>query len=112
MFCLAFCKGEVNADCRMQSGGVVSFPCIALGWRIVMDSCRLSLFCSDYLADRNRDVTIHNRRQFLFNAFGYGRAGVHRIFLSRNTVCVHSVSNGIGVDSVQRIFVHLKCYRK
>ena len=35
---------------------------MTLGWWIVMDGCSLSLFCSDYLADRNRDVTIYDVR--------------------------------------------------
>ena len=112
MLSFAFRKGEVNADCRMQFGGIVTLPCIALDRWIVMVDCSLCLFCNGYSADGNGNVAIYDRRQFTFDDVSYGRAGFHCIFLSRNTVCVHPVSNGIGVDSVLRIFVHLKCYRK
>ena len=69
----------------------------------------LCLFSRNNSADRSGDAEVHDGKQSDDDDSCALIVGICSIFFNRNTVCLYSVSNDIGMDYVQRLFIYIKC---
>ena len=69
----------------------------------------LCLYCRNNSADRSGDAEVHYGGQSADDDIRTCSIGICRIFFNRNTIYLHPVSNVIGMDYVQRLFIYIKC---
>ena len=69
----------------------------------------LCLFSRNNFADRSGDAEVHDGGQSVNDDIRTRSIDICSIFFNRNTVCLYSVSNVIGMDYVQRLFIYIKC---